>query len=285
MTIEFSPYGLKINNDGREIVLQTIADQAPQIRAMINAHTRKKNNCIVTAAVMQKVLQFYQVNAAPLVVRAAAYNAEFWSLVERLGWPRDDITLNEWIDLGAYSVGLGYAERGQVNGSVNGSSWAGHLVLTAAIPDRWGIWLLDVSLDQATRPGKGIELVPLVGVVNPDPIRAGEIMATKMNDAILVYNFFPDERSYEGLEDWIEHKKNSKIARGVVEYINGALQPVMKLPYVDARITAGGLLSLTCPHCKTTHMHKFNPFGAEKPLLSALCGRGRYFAQIGGSPS
>jgi hypothetical protein len=120
-------------------LLQAAADAA---RAAVLTRFRP-DSCIATTRVVIEVLRAFGVPARPWPVNVKIFNAAAWPLanarVPVAEWPGD-----------AWSVGIDVR---------NGRDGVGHLVAVS------GLRMIDASIDQASRPGMNMELVPLVAPI------------------------------------------------------------------------------------------------------------------------
>ena len=116
----------------------------PQVVAPVVEHWQPEPlSCVLNCKVALDALARFGVKAAPLCVDVGAFNAQAWRLYNA------DVPVDQW-PADAYSIGT---DAGLPVDPANGK-WSGYLVLIAG--DR----LIDVSLDQLSRPAYGIVLEP-----------------------------------------------------------------------------------------------------------------------------
>jgi hypothetical protein len=114
---------------------------AAAVRAAVLGEFRR-DSCIASARVAIGVCRYWGIPARPLAVRVAAYTRIAWDQRDVL----DGLPAELWPE-GAWAVGIAGGRHRQ-------GRWNGHLVALAEVPP--GTWLLDPSLDQLARPGRGL---------------------------------------------------------------------------------------------------------------------------------
>lgn len=146
--------GMMLTRGPRPPVNRPILDALIMVaRPIIREHFRP-DSCIASTRVTIDVLRYFGILAEPLPVNALVFNPEAAAMIvngstdadvaEKLATQSDADTGGVW------SVGVGM-------GSPAGEGkWAGHLV--AAIPEQQIV--VDLSLDQASRPHKNMVLSP-----------------------------------------------------------------------------------------------------------------------------
>jgi hypothetical protein len=145
------------------VLLQAAADETR--RAVLSRFN--PDSCIATTRVLIDVLSYLGVRAQAWAVNLTLFNPEAWELY-RMGIPA-----REWPPA-AWSVGM----RGDRAGEV------GHIVAVA------GPRLIDASIDQAARPGKGLPVIsPLVAGLAPgtDLTRRDRLLVYEVGTTRLTY--------------------------------------------------------------------------------------------------
>ncbi len=99
----------------------------------------RPDSCIATTRVTIDVLAYFGYTGQPLAVKAAVFNQQAWRLVHA------GVPVGEWPPE-AHSIGIGGEGRHRPG------RWDGHLVSVTATH------MIDGSLDQMSRPGRGIIL-------------------------------------------------------------------------------------------------------------------------------
>jgi hypothetical protein len=195
--------------DRRTLTLEEediLADLATSfVWEVIQAEGWPTNCCIGACRVLQEVLRDSGISAKPLVVETTVVNAAALAEVARLGrQPTSPAEIESAIQAGWYTVEIGTAEPGEAPGG----PWRGHVVL---LTDRL---LLDPSLPQASRPARGIELVPLVaehaGVLPRQPLQM------TMADCALAIVPRPRDRAFVSAPDWQLSRFQRAVAAKVI---------------------------------------------------------------------
>lgn len=182
------------NLDERKQIIKALQRQLPELTTEIGFN---RDICVLSGWAGRELLRRFGISAKPVAVRAVALNDVFWELTGE-DWDKvfsvnledDDVPDEAW------SVGIGF-------GPESPGRWPGHLVLTTRNPDM----LLDLTLDQASRPERGINLYPLA-----DEIERGVLQAFERGEGTLsfydpetgtrvAYGMIPDLKPNSGT-DW-----------------------------------------------------------------------------------
>lgn len=147
--------------------------------------------CIAGTWMVREVLDRFGVPSKPLTCRCLVFNQKQfdWMLKNGRMMREDEKPLMD--EIGGWVVGVGY-------GDPQPGKWPGHLVAVAA-----GRYLLDVSITQASRPAKNINLTPTYGQIEPDFLSGEPADPVKVGDSYILYDPDPDDRSYEASPDWV----------------------------------------------------------------------------------
>lgn len=140
--------------------------------------------------------------ARPLTCQVSVVNAAMNAIAERLGRAPEP---HEWSDE-AWGLGIGY---GKDPGS---KGYDGHVVLVVG-----EMLLLDLTLDQASRPLKDIHLRP--GYFGPVPerfLRGKTTVAFTMNDSLVQYTALPKDRAFRNAPDWRMVTPDDALTRGLL---------------------------------------------------------------------
>ena len=140
------------------------------------------DSCIASTRIGMEVLRRLKIQSSPLAVKVVAFNkkgSEFM-LAKHPEWVREQKD-------GAYGVGIGH-------GHGKGTGWDGHLVLIVRDGTRY---LLDLSIDQASRPQHGIVLTPFYTPYTGEPLTL-EIP----NGGAIIYETEPDNKEWKQAPDW-----------------------------------------------------------------------------------
>lgn len=174
----------------RKAVLETL------VRVHPDESTRagfKRDTCVFASWTGREVLRRFGIQAKPVAVRAIVANAIAWEAKD------GDIKriMDEAPPEGGWTLGLGVPAGDPAPGR-----WSGHLVLTARNPDVF----LDLTIDQANRPEKGIVFEPHLEEVGRCLLREFEagtnaIAFKSDSGARVVYAMIPDLSPASG-HDW-----------------------------------------------------------------------------------
>ena len=165
------------------------------------------NSCILSTRVYVDLALSLGFRCAELVVEACAMNPVASAIGKGLeehgsDRARDADALRELVERGGYVVVLGAIDEGEV---LKPGHWVGHLV--ALLEDPTGqLHLVDVSLDQATRPKKCMLLRSTAFPVPDDFVDGVRIarlsMETPDGECLIDYQARPDEMGYLRAPDW-----------------------------------------------------------------------------------
>lgn len=150
---------------------------------------------VVTCRTLLAALnKFGKENITPLSVKVLIFNP-YVTKEFKPGHNPSRKRLNALLDhKKGHSIAVGMEEA-------EGDGWKGHLVLIANTPE--GTWLIDPTLNTASRPEHNMWLLPIGVKVDDDFGRFdGSRAILKLNDCAVMYSAFPSDRSYENLVDW-----------------------------------------------------------------------------------
>lgn len=194
-----------------------------EIRETILTEARP-DSCIFSTAVLVKYInrQLPDVQIEPLAVRVLIYNEPYMiRLTKRGNFPPEKV-LETWVrKYNAHVMGISKQTDNDL---------VGHLVAIVTLED--GKVLVDLTLDQTTRPDKGIHPRPISYPLVDDELftgRAVGFMAKNADQSLyktytVVYEMDPDQTGFIFSPDWIA-KRNRKLHMTVLE----------KLPYEPIR--------------------------------------------------
>jgi hypothetical protein len=162
-----------------------LADIAGAARAAV-LRDYTETSCILTTRVIIETCRYFGIAARPQAVTVQAFNPQAWDLAQR------KVPLADWPPE-AHSLGI--IRRSPVAAGV----WNGHLVAVTDSPP----FLLDGSLDQASRPKAGIDLRPLV-VQLPDGgmAPAGQQLRFTRHDGVVIIYEKLDDPSWRTSRNW-----------------------------------------------------------------------------------
>ncbi len=165
-------------------------------------------SCVGSTRVAVDYLRECGVRARPLSARLRVYSPAYTALLcaatldEGCAAELHRLTRNTetLASAGLWSIGIGYSR--EADDVIPERGWDGHLV--CVVEDRA---ILDLSLDQASRPAHLIELGPTIVPSTCSWLRgevAGEVVE---NGCLLAYTAQPNDRSYLAGRDWCEPQR------------------------------------------------------------------------------
>lgn len=171
------------------------------------------DSCIASTRILGEVLRYFGYTSEPLPVALCVFNKAGFERMEAgdhdvPNWPQE-----------AWSVGI----EGSGVSSMKGErrSWDGHLV--ALVND--GAWLIDPSLDQLSRPHRGLSLTPVVlSAVEWDDYKHAYGWLNDDTGTVMIYQAMPEPGNWRSSRDWVGYK--SEIREAVAAAIR-ALKPVL----------------------------------------------------------
>jgi hypothetical protein len=169
--------------------------------------------CIATARTVIRVLRYYGFDAQPLAVRAMIFNPIYAAAFDNgTARTQDDADWKEWMDsVGAWSVGVGYPD--------GTPGFGGHLV---ALVSTSSVFFIDASLDQASRPAKGIVLPEsiFIPVTREFLITPGEQLVFRHDTGmLLVYERIVNE-SFRSSPDWKDKTRTKRAMKAIIRHID-----------------------------------------------------------------
>jgi hypothetical protein len=129
----------------------------------------RPDSCIASTVAVVQVSRYFGQYARTQPVRMCAWNAEAAGLMQA------GVLMTEWPG-SAWSVGVTGTDQVDPNGV-----WDGHLVAVTATH------LIDASLDQFSRPSKGITLTPSAFELSPEWAPDGVIAGRMDGGVVLCY--------------------------------------------------------------------------------------------------
>lgn len=148
------------------------------------------NSCIAGTKVVLEVLKkLHFKNVKPLVVEANVFNEVYY---QKGRLPTSKEEAQAWLDEGAWQVVLGDKTLPPPP-----KIWAGHLVV---LMDDSAIF--DVTVSQANRPNKKINISPLFTTVPENFVRGEDKCGLIFGNCMIVYNAYPQDTTYQAYKDW-----------------------------------------------------------------------------------
>lgn len=186
-------------------ILERLVDIAP---GEIRLDYPQKDTCILSTAIAIDVLKALGIACRPLSVEAIIGNRPFGERVLSEGF---SFKANDpwWQSSGAYSIGFGFSQEALPGKTI------GHLVSLSENH------ILDLTLDQADRPTKGIHTNPsLISIGDERRFLEGEAIACWHQDTFLFYRAKPLDRFYESAPDWTRLSKRRAIVERILRKLS-----------------------------------------------------------------
>ena len=174
----------------RRMVVDTdvVVDALCRVGRPIILRYASPDSCIASCRIGMDVLRMFGIRSHPIAVKAAVFNQKGHEFMDS-GHP-------DWVRQGrdgAHSVGIGY-------GGPDPRKWDGHLVLLVR-----GRLLLDLSIDQAARPDKGIYLHAFRTVLPTGFLEQGSgLVVQNPEGGTISYELNLGNRSWKFAPDWRE---------------------------------------------------------------------------------
>jgi hypothetical protein len=166
----------------------------------------RPDSCILSTSIGIDVLTRFGCEAWPLPIKTIVGNQAWAERYEAEGMPMRPEIGQRWFAEGAHSVGIGYSD-----GNTAGS-WGGHLVIVALPQKDAEPCIIDLSLDQATRPEKDLLVEPFWGRVEPDFLKGKSVAKTRFpNGCVALMEATPDDQSYRQSPNWKDHRVKALI--------------------------------------------------------------------------
>jgi hypothetical protein len=174
----------------------------------------RRDSCIASSGVGLDVLDHFGILGEPLAVKVMIWNPAFVKRIEAgHPFPKDRAELDVWVkEDGAWNVGLG------LGGDPEPMKWPGHLVI---IGERR--YLLDLSLDQASRPQHNINLDVLGAEITDDFLSGKEPRIVEIGGSIIRFIAWPDNLGYTNSPDWMFRTRRNRIVQRVIRSIEEEL--------------------------------------------------------------
>ena len=163
------------------------------------------DSCIISTRVAVEVMKQLGYAAYPQSVACSVYNAAMVKRIQKLGWPSSQEEFQAWIkeDPSIWSVAIGHRHPGE-------TGFVGHLV---AIIEK--NILVDLSLDQASRPQYNMELCPYARIVT-DEFLKGEKSVAIVNDMAIAYEI-TNESDWKLSSNWTDKRQYEPLVAAVLD--------------------------------------------------------------------
>jgi hypothetical protein len=184
--------------------LERLCEEVP---AAMTAHGLARRTCIAHTRVAPIVARQAGYRAEPLACQLVVLNGKAFARATELG---RELTADEYQDGdGMWSLGIGYGQSPGTKG------YDAHVV---TIVERK--YVLDLTLDQATRPQHDIHLRP-GWFPMPDGFMAGDSAPGVVNGSFVRYTAMPEDRKFLTVPDWVLIRPSDPIVRRVTTALDG----------------------------------------------------------------
>ena len=189
-----------------EVIIQSVVAMLPQ---MMKGKGYRAETCILSTRIGMAVLEYFGVSARPRAVSVMVFNAEGWKLY----W--EAMKAGSAPDWGshptAWSVGVGGSGVSTWDPVQQRTKWDGHLVIETSDV------LVDLTLDQAERPERGIFAGPTVLPLHSEWHTEGTLLLENPHGNILLYQAI-DDLNWRQAPDWKQYDK--RIAGDLIRIIS-----------------------------------------------------------------
>jgi hypothetical protein len=187
-------------------------------RNLMNKHRLRIDCCIGATKIAVDVCRYFGIEAMGLAVRAQIYNSEFIKLLDERGsQPQSMEEAKEWKRKGAHCCSIGDQD---IEPLAEGM-WPGHLVMIAS--SKHGTHLVDLTIDQANRPKKNIEVSSAHFLVPAEfALKQSCFMVGNEKGCVLTYDSYPGNRTFMQAPYWNKKRKDLRdpIIADMIRLIN-----------------------------------------------------------------
>lgn len=175
-------------------------------RDALNQHGLRSDCCIAGTKTAIEVCRYFGIEASGLTVRAEIFNPEYVKFFDELGrGPKNEEEEYDWRDRGAWICSIGDQD---LEPFYEGK-WAGHLVMIASTEH--GSHLIDLTIDQANRPHKNIELSSTHFLIPAEfALKESTFMVQNESGCVLVYDSYPNNRVFTQAPDWSNTRRKDR---------------------------------------------------------------------------
>lgn len=178
------------------------------------------DSCVTNCKIALKVLNKFNIECFEVSVQVTAVNSVFRDfLIEHKRWPGTP-EVKELIEKGAYSVGIGFNSPDK--------QWIGHLVCVAKDEEKNCFYLIDLSIDQASRPKHGIPIKPLAWPIEEKFTQEEDLVVIDLaqNEDLISSLFYYSKLKnlgYKESPNWNDSEVNDKISDKIFKKINQSI--------------------------------------------------------------
>lgn len=165
----------------------------------------KPDSCIASTKVAIKVLQHFRIGARPQAVMLEIMNAKFMELFDQKGgYPQSKDESQAWLAAGAHLI-------------VIDESGLGHIV--AIVMDAL---LIDLSIDQAHRPHKGVVMTPAAGILPSMASFVTNGVCYEASNCRISYCPI-DNQVFRTSNDWRKGRRTDSVCKAIIRNIQRRL--------------------------------------------------------------
>lgn len=184
----------------------------------------KEDSCIASTAAVIDILDYFGIKVRPLTVEVAIYNPAMVEKIKEHGFPKDIETTYKWEkENGSWVVGCGfYHSELDPRFVKKEKGWPGHLIAVGSD------FMIDISLDQANRPHRNMNLGPVWLGDEHCEIKISEFIGGEtgfpvtLNGCLLMYKARLKDLSFKQSNDWKFFQRRQETVYEVVKKIEMA---------------------------------------------------------------
>lgn len=187
------------------------------------------DSCIVSTRICLNILEHHGFKCFALPCQVNIVNAPYRDFLMKKGrWPKGEETKEIFEEKNGYAVGVGhgYTKQGPKDDIKESGSdkWPGHLVAIAVDEDNTH-YLIDLSIDQASRPQYNMTLKPTALHIPPEMTQKEDVFVLDISqeDESIISVFYyskPQKGGYESSKDWNDTQTSKPLSKAIMEMIH-----------------------------------------------------------------
>lgn len=183
------------------------------IRAIINTEY-SIDSCIATSRIMSEVFARFGVasNTIPVQVIIGNPVASYYLLGKENDNPMTPDEIESLKEMGGYFISIG------TKGEDLPNRFDGHVVVET-VDDFGNVYLIDLSIDQASRPEKKIMAFPFVALLEAQLHKSDGVMFNTPDGGFIRYDYMRDISRFKDSPDW--KKVPQHMVNTVISLIDG----------------------------------------------------------------
>lgn len=212
-------------------ILEALAEHAQTVRTMLTVRMGDRRDiCVYASGVVYNVLRWLGIQSRPMTVRASLYNFVAVQMVEWANAGGTETGFEDYLERNGittppHTIGLGFGPEGQRGGQSGPGRWNGHLVVIAQ-PEDGPDWLIDLTVDQASRPDSEMTVKPLAGpLAQPleDFLENGGQFVDPDQGWLIQYDPDPEDWEWLGFPDFNGARADWTMTRKITEILFHAI--------------------------------------------------------------